>query len=410
MQEERKENVLYVHMFGSLSLEWNGKVLQAAGRTKESQFIYLMQLLLHYREKGVSRDMLEKYLFENRDPEDIHHAIRSIIYNAKKKWKSFGLPECNYIEQKDGIYYWTDQIPVMEDAAQMEQLYHEALLGKDLERQLGLYLDAVHLYTGEFLSNQGYAGWIAEEARKYKQMFCFCVEEATKILRMNRDYFQMRELGYFASRMDPLADWETITMEAMIALGQYEAAKKYYESTADLYMQELGVRPSDRLMELFGKLGGQMEHGYAVLDDIQQELITADENETGGYFCSYPVFQGIYTMVRRMAMRTGQSVYLMLCTVVDSKGNPMPPGETLDELSERLGDSIRHSVRQTDAINKYGLGQYLILLVNTNRENCAVVQRRINNHFIIGRQRTGIQYYVNSVIWESNEADKILVK
>jgi hypothetical protein len=48
---------------------------------------------------------------------------------------------------------------------------------------------------------------------------------------------------------------------------------------------------------------------------------------------------------------------------------------------------------------RYGKGQYLALLVNTTRENCGVVQKRINERFIIGRQRSRIQYYVNSMFF-----------
>ena len=48
---------------------------------------------------------------------------------------------------------------------------------------------------------------------------------------------------------------------------------------------------------------------------------------------------------------------------------------------------------------QYGKGQYLALLVNTTRENCGIVQKRINERFILGRQRTKIEYYVNSVFW-----------
>ena len=76
----------------------------------------------------------------------------------------------------------------------------------------------------------------------------------------------------------------------------------------------------------------------------------------------------------------------------------MKEGPALDTLSERLGEAIRRSVRHSDTINRYGRGQFLVLLVNTTLENCAVVQKRINQNFIVGRQRTGIRYYVNSVI------------
>ena len=48
---------------------------------------------------------------------------------------------------------------------------------------------------------------------------------------------------------------------------------------------------------------------------------------------------------------------------------------------------------------QYGKGQFLALLVNTTRENCGVVQKRINDRFVIGRQRSRIEYYVSSVFW-----------
>ena len=71
----------------------------------------------------------------------------------------------------------------------------------------------------------------------------------------------------------------------------------------------------------------------------------------------------------------------------------------LEELSRRMGDAVRLSIRRGDAMCQYGKGQYLALLVNTTRENCRIVQRRINERFVIGRQRTKIEYYINSVFW-----------
>ena len=113
------------------------------------------------------------------------------------------------------------------------------------------------------------------------------------------------------------------------------------------------------------------------------------------------MFLGIYRMIERMLERGGQSVYLMLCTLVDGKGNPMKEGENLEHLITRMGDAVRLSIRRGDAMCRYGKGQYLVLLVNTTRENCNVIQKRINRHFLVGRQRTGIEYYVNSVFWKA---------
>lgn len=409
MGSNDKNNILYVQMFGGFSMSWNGIPLTGGSKSTETQFVYLMQLLLHNREKGVSRSRLEQILFEDRDINDLHHAARSVIYNAKKKLKAAGLPEVNYIERHKDVYYWTKEIPVIEDAAEMDRLSQEAGAEEDPGRRLKLYLDACHRYTGEFLGTQT-AVWAAQEARRYRALFCSCMEHAVQIMRESHEYFQMEALGIYAAKVSPLADWETVTMEALISMGRYEDARKLYDDTVELYLQEQGLHPSPRLMELLNKLGAQMGHHYALLDDIQVKLSEENGPAPGGYLCPYPVFQGIYRMIARMMERGGQSVYLMLCTVVDSKGNPMKEGPMLDELSQRLGEAIQQSVRHGDAVNRYGKGQYLVLLVNTTRENCSILQRRINYRFLVGRQRTGVQYYVNSVVCTADGQKEIASK
>ena len=96
-----------------------------------------------------------------------------------------------------------------------------------------------------------------------------------------------------------------------------------------------------------------------------------------------------------MLERSGQSIYLMLCTIVDSKGRPMKEGAMLE-------GPICTSIRNSDVVNHYSKGQYLVLLINTTREDCAVIQKRINYKFLTDRQRTGVRYYVNSVVYEKD--------
>lgn len=392
-----EKDVLYVRMFGGFSLEWNGKRI-AGGKARESQFSYLMQLLLHYRREGVLKEELKAVVFEERELENAGHALRSVIYNARKRLKEAGLPEeVNYIEQRDGRFYWTSKIPVVEDAEELERLTHEAEAESDFDLRLGLYQRACSIYTGEFLSVQNTAVWAAQEARRYHGLFCGCVEQAARLLREKKDYSELEKLGRYAARTDPLADWETLTMEALISLGEYQEARKFYNDTLELYLKEQGFTPSRSMRDMVHKLGEQMEHGYGVLAEIQQELSQEKGLFPGGYLCPYPVFLGIYHMMQRMSERGGQSVYLMLCTVVDGKGNPLGEGTKLEELSHRLEECIKKTVRRTDVINRYGRGQYLILLVNTTREDCRVVQRRIDQSFQEKRQRIHVQYHVSSV-------------
>ena len=70
----------------------------------------------------------------------------------------------------------------------------------------------------------------------------------------------------------------------------------------------------------------------------------------------------------------------------------------VEELSERLRNTIIESVRHTDTVTRYGKGQYLVLLINTTEEDCSVVSRRISSHFIREGQRTSLSYSVSNII------------
>jgi DNA-binding SARP family transcriptional activator len=398
-----EENILYVQMLGGFSLSWKGHSIGGT-KSRESQFLYLMQLLLHNRENGVSRDRLEEILFEDRDILNPHHAIRTIIYNAKQKLKASGLPSVNYIELRNGVFYWTDQIPVVEDATEFERLYREAEAATDENRKRALYLEACQCYTGEFLPSQAAVLWVSQEARRYRGLFYDCVEKAVPLLRSQKRYPEMEALGKYAAKISPLADWESVTMEALVSMGRQEDAWKLYDDTVDFYLQEQGLRPSRRLMDTLEQLGNRMEHHREALDAIQEDLSEnrQEAEALGGYLCSYPVFRGIYRMIQRMMERGGQSACLMLCTIVDSKGRPMKEGAGLEELSKRLGETLRCSVRHGDAINRYRSGQYLVLLVNTTSESCNIIQRRIDEKAAQGNQRIHVRYKVNVITCSGN--------
>lgn len=394
---EERSGVLYVKMLGGFSITYNGRVIVGASKSSISQNNSLLQILIHSREKGVTRDSLEEFLFADRDVDNAHHSLRSVIYNAKKTLEKAGLPKTNYITSEKNVFYWTDEIEVEEDAYEFEKSYHLAQQGKDAAESLKLYLEAVYQYGGEFLPMQAGSVWAVRESLRYEQIFTDCVEKAAEFLRQKQDYDRLKELGQYACAIYPLSDWESLAMEALVRMHKYNEAVSLYEGTVRYYLDELGVQPSQRISNWFEQLGDTITHRHSVIGDIVRNLTGDDKTESGGFLCSYPVFQGIYRSNSRLVERIGLSSFLMLCTILDGKGNPMREGAILERLSSRLIESAQRSVRRSDTLCAYGKGQCLILLINTTRENCAIVQRRISNSFIEGRQRISIQYDVSAV-------------
>ena len=100
-------------------------------------------------------------IFGDRDIKNIHHAMQSVIYNAKNKLRNAGLPETNYIRLEKGKFYWTQDIPVIEDASEFDRLYQSAVEETDIDCKLQLLIDACHCYTGEFLVMYAGVLWAA---------------------------------------------------------------------------------------------------------------------------------------------------------------------------------------------------------------------------------------------------------
>ena len=403
------EQIIKVHMFGNFRMDYNGLPLVAEKMHKESQFNRLMQVMMHYSDKGIPKDRLEEFVIGERDLDAPHTALRVIVYKTKQKLTQLGLPGKDFIYLDGGMYYWTSDIKVEEDAREFEKCFEkireldETTQSQEEidEQKLKLYLRAFYLYKGEFLASYTGETWIAQEAKRYHQMFCECVEKVTAIIRDKKDWRMLETLGNYATKADPLNEWEILTMEAMVKTRRYDEASEFYSNVVDYYLRECGIYPSARLMEILEKYSNQMNHTYEILENIQEGMNEDDEEKNiGGYFCSYPVFRGIYQTSVRMMDRTDVPVYLMLCTLVDKNGKQIQSESEMNKYSRQLKECIGESIRHSDVYAKYGKIQFLILLTGISRENCELVQNRINYQFRRKQPRASVKYHVNSVICE----------
>ena len=391
-----EKNTIYVRTLGSFSVSYNGTEI-AIGSRDESQIGLLMFLMFHFGKDGASRSLIKSTLFEDRDIEDVSHAIRNVLYNMRKNLKAHGLPDASFVKQSRGVYYWTDEIPVVEDAREFERLVSEALLETDLQKQAALLAEACSSYSGRFFAGRDNVPWIYQEGERYRALFGQAVTLLSDYYRDTHKFKDMYDLAIYAASVDPFAEWEITAVEALTSLGRFAEAERYYEDTVDLYLREYGERSNEHVRDFIRRLGEHLFHDHESIEEIQSKLTDQDDQGGRGYYCSLPIFQELYRTIERTMHRSADKIFLMLCTIVDSKGNPMREGTKLEELSERLKVAAVGSVRHTDTVTKYGQGQYLILLINTTAENCKIIERRINENFLTSRQRTGVSYSVRGL-------------
>lgn len=395
------DKTLKVRMLGGFSLSWEGRDLTAGSKSEDTQLARMLQILIHNRDKGVERSKLMQVLDEDSNAEDVHHLLRSVLYNLRKKIKEAGLPESIRIEFKNGRYYWTGDVDVEEDAECFEKLYVKAKKEEDPELREKYYTDACFLYKGEFLPYQTRLAWVSEEDRKYTQIFRECIEEAAECMRERRDFVSLEALGRHASKMSPYNEWEALTMEALVSLGRFHEAQTLYEETVELYQKEMGVKPSLNMIAKLEVFSARLEHRNASPETILNML--SEENiGRGGFFCTYPIFQGIYRMMRRSMDRCGRYAFLMIVTLtnyntIEDTSEMSPDLDALSKLSERMKTVICNSIRRSDIVCRFAKDQFLLILMNRDIEGCWVVRDRINRNFRLGGYNISLEYDITPV-------------
>ena len=162
--------------------------------------------------------------------------------------------------------------------------------------------------------------------------------------------------------------------------GRQEEALKLYNETTEMFYRDKLITPSESFKELYRVISSRERPALAQLDQIQRELGEANSGQDGAYLCEYAVFKRLFQIEQRGVERSGDSIYLCLLTVSDRQGRMLRP-EIQSRAMERLKQSVKCSLRSSDAFSRYSVSQYIILLPTTTYENGERVVRRILGNF-----------------------------
>lgn len=404
---EEKLPVLKVHMLGGFSMEYGDKPISFR-RNTATKSMKLLQILLHCGEGGIARGKLLENLYGREELADVANNLRVTSHRLKKMLVDAGLPEYDYIQIKSGIYRWSSPMEVEVDVHVFSHLVDSSQTEDNEDKKIQLLKSACEVYHGEFLPGLSGEDWVLLESVQYKKKYTQALGQICDSLMKQREYETVLTLCEKASELYPFDEWQSVQVDYLMALNRYKEAIQLYEDTAKLFFEELGISPSDKMMNQFKEMSAKMSHKPQAINEIKGGL-KEDEEEDGAFYCNLPSFRDGYRLVRRIIERSGQSVYLMLCTVTDGKGRPMENKEKLTAMTDELYDAIKHCLRRGDSFTKYSPTQFLILLVGTNQENCSMIFDRISRYF--AREHKSweqyLEYYVSSIADVENDNSRI---
>ncbi len=126
----------------------------------------------------------------------------------------------------------------------------------------------------------------------------------------------------------------------------------------------------------FSMHGSDMDDLYGIVQ--LRALLGREEERNGALQTSSAGFEEIYHFLRRYSRRNGCEVQLVLITM--SNDNIMP-GEVWfhEEWMEKLSETVKKCVRQTDVSCQLGMSQYMVILTDTSTMNADIALLRVRN-------------------------------
>jgi len=376
---KEKLPVLKVRLFGKEKITYGNNIV-LYGRNSVTKGMRLLLILFYYGKKGINRNILLESLYGEENLSDASNNLRVTIHRLKKMLLDAGLPEYDYIYYKGGNYYWDSPMETQVDTDIFQNLLAEAEEEENKERKIAILTEACNLYHGDFMQRVSDMEWVLLEAVRFKDMYTNALQQLCDFLMQEKKYVQALKQADAACKIYPFDEWQIVKIDCYMALNRYQDALKEYESTARLFVEELGITPSQKMTDRFGAMSKNMGSRPQVISEIKEGL-NDEKEEKGALFCSFPGFQDAYRIVKRGMERSGQSVCLLVCSLVDSQGRPMKSSDKLDEMAGELYNAIQNALRKSDAFTKYNRSQFLTMLVGTNRENCQIAIDRIIHQF-----------------------------
>ncbi len=367
---------LMITLFGEFTITYKDHTVTEQMNRSKKMWSLLGYLLMH-RENGVSHSQLIDQLWGNSTSKDPSNSLKVLVHRVRGMLKELeqelGVQCILYYQDK---YGWNPDIPCVLDIDLFEDACRSAWTSRQEDEKLKHLEKAVFLYKGNFMERSAAEPWIMQTNHYFVTRFLKACAEAAEILLKEKRYDELMDICRKALEYSPYDETFYIYLiKALAQTNQMQKAQEQYRKIAESLFEEFGVVPSEELTALYQDIIRKEKAPEMDLTIIQKQM--ADDNSMGAFFCENDAFKAIYHQRIRSAARSGESVYIVLISVLDREGKKVPAQRVLDHVMPALQYSIIHTLRRGDVVTKYSQNQLLILLPGTTFETSALVVQRM---------------------------------
>jgi ATP/maltotriose-dependent transcriptional regulator MalT/DNA-binding SARP family transcriptional activator len=247
---------LYLQTLGPFRVRRAGQEVERSDWSREKA-LHLLQYLTCHRHHFVHRDQILDALWPDSSPSAAATGFR-VALSLLRKVLSPGAEDGPDFILRDGDRYRLDLSQgVIVDAQEFERLVHlaQSFAASNPDQAIDLYESALAMYRGDYLEDNLYAEWAAEERDRLTMVYLSSVERLSKLLMAREDYERAMRWANTLLAKDPL--WEegyVLLMQCHWKRGNRALAVRVYERCRRRLQEELGISPSPRTNAIFDEV------------------------------------------------------------------------------------------------------------------------------------------------------------
>lgn len=380
----KKESELYlelnVRMFGGFEVSNESGILNTENIHSE-MLTRLLAYMLCNRNRIITTKQLTEVLWSENESDNPTGALKNLMYRLRNCLKNVW-GDYDFILTGKGIYKWNPEIILNVDIEKFEYNCKSMTNDKSVEEQLRIGKKAIELYKGALLPKLSDEYWVMSLVTYYHSMYLDTVKKLVKLMEKEKRYSEIEEICQKTLKLDSLDEQvHCFMMRALIENNKYKLAFEHYKRISKYLYDEIGVRPSKEMQEIYENLQ-KIQHDYESNIDVIQEKLKEQNLPSGAFLCEYGVFKKIYILEARSSKRSEIPVQLQLISLYPNiKMEDKNYISIIKKGMELLEKTLLNCMRSNDVICKYSVNQFLVMLPSCKYQDAKMVIRRVKDRF-----------------------------
>lgn len=244
-----------IFTFGHFGLVVGGCGL-AVEKWKRKQALTLLKYLVTYRDHAVPRERLVECLWPEVDERRGWERLKVTIYYLRSQLRAAGIQDDvvetigrSYLVRSDRVWIDTDTFETLISEGAMLQSRHK------WDEALNCYKQAKHLYRGDYLEEDIYEDWCAEERERLRELY---LDMLGDMAQCYGDLGRCRDAARIcrtALVCEPCREsFHRALMTYLNRLGRHDQAVAQFQDCRRILARELGVDPMHETQRLYQQI------------------------------------------------------------------------------------------------------------------------------------------------------------